>query len=141
MLLQDIHHCLEMLTTIAFAVNGVLIDFGINQVSTHLATRRKSKLESDSSILEASSTYPYLYLYNRRPDIIMTHIIGSQIGNFGRHDTGQNIDRQKRLTEGACRSEPLRSSFTLCILRALPNAVLKRKLTSWCSRLNTDLML
>ena len=106
MLLQDIHHCLEMLTTIAFAVNGVLIDLGINQVSTHLATRRKSKLESDSSILEASSTYPYLYLYNRRPDIIMTHIIGSQIGS-------QNIDRQKRLTEGACRSEPLRSSFTL----------------------------
>ena len=38
----------------------------------------------------------------------MTHIAGSQIGNIGRYDTGQNVDRQKRLTEGACRSEPLR---------------------------------
>ena len=52
----------------------------------------------------------------------MTHSARSQIGNIGRYDTGQNVDRQKRLTEQACRSESLRSSF---ILRDLPGAVLK----------------
>ena len=54
----------------------------------------------------------------------MTHMAGSQIGNIERYDTGQKVDRQKRLTKGACRSEPLRSMF---VLRDLPETVLKRK--------------
>lgn len=49
----------------------------------------------------------------------MTHIAGSQIILDG------NVDRQKRLTKKACRSEPLCSILGL---RDLPEAAFKRKL-------------
>lgn len=59
--------------------------------------------------------HPYIY-YIVRPDTIMTHIVGSQMILDGMIPA-KLIDRQKRLTERACRSDLLRPIF---VLRDLP---------------------